>query len=285
MKLAIIGSGIVGRATGIGLSMQGNNVTFFDIDGEKLSALRKEGFKVAQDMKEVILDSDVSFVCVPTPSINGRMDLNCVENVSTSIAQTLRNINGYHIVVIRSTVLPSTTRLRIVPLLEKISQLRAGIDFGVCVNPEFLREANALEDFLKPFRIVIGELDERSGDLLEKLYSPFKVPVIKTDLDTAEMIKYVANSFLATKISFFNEICILCKELGLDPHIVSKAVSMDSRIGTYGIDGGRPYGGKCLPKDVEAFINFVESQKLNPKILKAAYLVNEKMVQRRNGEA
>ncbi|MDI6640673.1 MAG: UDP-glucose 6-dehydrogenase, partial [Methanocellales archaeon] len=181
------------------------------------------------------------------------------------------------LIVIRSTVLPTTTRTRIMPLLGIHSNLKAGEHFGVCVNPEFGRQASALQDFLNPSRIVIGELDKRSGDTLENLYDPFKAPIIRTNLDSAEMIKYVANCFLATKISFFNEIYIICKKIGLDPHFIAEATALDPRIGSYGIYGGRPFSGACLPKDLEAFINFVKKKKINPKLLDAVNYVNSKI--------
>jgi UDPglucose 6-dehydrogenase len=145
------------------------------------------------------------------------------------------------------------------------------------MNPEFLRERYALQDFLSPSRIVIGEFDKRSGDFLEKAYSLFKAPVIRADLDSAEMIKYVSNLSLATKISFFNEMYIVCERLGLDADLIGKAVSLDPRIGEYGVNGGLPFGGKCLPKDVEAFRSFIKSLNINPRLLDAVSSVNDEI--------
>lgn len=274
MRISIIGSGIVGKATGVGFHKYGNEVIFNDIDEEKLVLLKEQGYLVCEDVSEAVVNSTVSFVCVQTPTVKGEMDFSCVEKAVVDIAKVLGKKNEYHVVAIRSTVLPSVTRLRIIPLLERYSQLKAGEDFGVCMNPEFLRQASALSDFLKPCRIIIGELDKRSGDVLEKLYSPFKAPIIRTDLDVAEMIKYVANVFLTTKISFFNEVNLLCKRFKVDPVIVAQAVALDPRIGNYGICGGQPFEGKCLPKDLEAFINFLKSKGINPKIFDAVLEIN-----------
>lgn len=276
-EISIIGSGIVGKATGIGLAMHGNHVIFCDIDKKKLEKLSKKGYKVTNDIMKSVNDSTISFVCVQTPTVNRRMDFSYIKKAIVDIAKALRQKQNYHVIVVRSTILPSTTETRIIPLLERHSQLRAGEDFGVCTNPEFLRKSSALENFLNPSRIVVGELDKLSGDMLEKLYSPFNAPISRTDLITAEMIKYVANLFLATKISYFNEIYTICREFNLDPHFISEVVSLDPRINDYGVYGGRPFEGGCLPKDLEAFINFVESRKINPKLLSAVSHVNKEI--------
>nr|MDO8063403.1 nucleotide sugar dehydrogenase [Candidatus Freyrarchaeum guaymaensis] len=275
MRIAIIGSGVVGRATGLGFRKHGNNVTFYDIDEEKREALRKEGCSVAESVEEAVSGSDVSFVCVQTPFNNG-VDLTYLRDAVVSVAKALDG-RSYHVVAIRSTVPPSTTRRIVVPLLCEYSGLKVGVDFGVCFNPEFLREASALQDFLRPSRVVIGEVDRKAGDMLEELYKPFEAPIIRTSPDAAEMIKYVANAFLATKISFFNEVYLLCVELGLDPDSIAETVALDPRIGEYGIYGGRPFKGRCLPKDLKAFIQFFRERGVEPTLLSAVLAVNEKM--------
>jgi UDPglucose 6-dehydrogenase len=252
-------------------------VIFHDIDKKKLIALRRQHYEVTENISEAVVGSTISLVCVQTPTVKGRMDFSDLKTAIKNIAESLRGKKEYHVVAIRSTVLPSTTRTRIIPLLEQHSKLRTGEDFGVCVNPEFLRQASALSDFLKPSRIVIGELDKRSGDLLKMLYTPFKSRIFRTDLDTAETIKYVANTFLATKISFFNEMYTICRRFGLDPHFISEVVALDPRIGNHGVYGGRPFEGSCLPKDLEAFINFVKDNEHNPKLLDAVLYVNKKI--------
>jgi len=276
-RISIIGSGVVGKATGVGFHMHGNDVIFQDVDKKKLNELSMEGYEVTNDISKSVCDSIISFICVQTPTVNGQMDFSYVKKAVVDIAKALHEKGSYHVVVVRSTVLPFATETKIVPLLERHSRLKGGEDFGVCTNPEFLRKISALKDFLNPSRIVIGELDKRSGDLLEKLYSPFKAPIFRTGLATAEMIKYVANLFLATKISLFNEIYLICRELDIDPHFISKVTSLDPRIGDYGIYGGKSFEGGCLLKDLEAFINFVESHEMNPKLLSAVSYINKEL--------
>lgn len=277
MNLTIVGSGVTGQATGKGLAKHGHKIVFYDIDENKLTSLKESGYEVSSSLNSAVEESDIVFVCVPTPTISGRMSFSFVEAAITAVAKALEETRKYRVIVVRSTVLPSTTRCKVVPLLEKYSKMKVGQDFGVCMNPEFLREKSAFQDFLNPERIVIGESDARSGDMLERVYTGFNVPIIRTDLDTAEMIKYAANLFLASKISFFNEIHMICEKTGLNSEVVGKAVSLDSRIGTYGTVGGRPFDGKCLPKDLEAFRTFAKSMSINPKLLDAVSLVNEKI--------
>jgi len=277
MRISIIGSGVVGETTGIGLRMKGNEVLFYDIDRIRLAALERQGNKVTTDIFEAISNSDISFVCVPTPTVKMHMDFSFLRSATINIAKALRKMRRYHVTVIRSTVLPSTTQRKIIPLLQKYSKLEPRRDFGVCINPEFLREKHALHDFMNPDRIVIGELDKESGEGLERVYTSFSAPIIRTDLDSAEMIKYVSNLFLTTKISFFNEIYMICQELGFNADLISETVSLDARIGKYGIYGGKPFDGKCLPKDLEAFISYAKSRKINPKLLEAVHHINKKI--------
>ena len=280
IKLSIVGSGVTGQATGMGFIRHGHDVIFYDIVAEKLAVLNQNGYAVAESVHSAIENSDVIFICVPTPTVNGSMDFSCVENAVLGVSEALSKSKKYRVVVIRSTVLPSTTRIKVVPLLEKHSGLKAGKDFGVSMNPEFLREKFALNDFLNPDRIVIGEYNHKSGDLLEELYSSFNAPILRTNLDLAEMIKYASNLFLAAKISFFNEIFEICQNLSLDQELLGKAVSLDSRIGEYGVFGGRPFDGKCLPKDLIAFIDFAKANNINPKILEEVLRVNNKIASR-----
>ncbi len=277
MKAAIIGSGVVGQATGIGLASQGNGVIFNDIDNNKLASLKFNGYNVSNQIQEILNYSDIIFICVPTPTKNNAIDLTYIKSVIQLLAKEMKKTKKYVVLVFRSTILPQTTRTILIPELEKHSGLKAGKDFGVCMNPEFLREDSSMSDFLNPSRVVIGEFDKKSGDLLEKLYSTFNSPIIRTDLDTAEMIKYAANLYLASKISFFNELFMICSKMGLDSKKVSETVSLDPRIGRYGIYGGTPFGGKCFPKDLSAFLTFTKSKGLNHKILKAVKEVNQEI--------
>lgn len=274
-KISVIGSGIVGQATGMGFALQGISTLFHDVNRNKLSTLESKGYEITSEVEEVVSTSNIIFVCVPTPTVDNKLDLSIIEKSAKAIGKSLDKADEYVLVVFRSTMPPRTTRLKIIPILEKFSRLKTGLDFGVCTNPEFLREQSPLDDFLKPNRVIIGEYDKKSGDILQKLYAPMKIPIIRTDLDTAEMIKYTSNLFLASKISFFNEIFLVCEKLGLNAKKVSEAVALDYRIGGYGIYGGKPFGGMCLPKDLAAFISYLKEINVNPKILQAVAEVNK----------
>ncbi|MCL5877796.1 MAG: nucleotide sugar dehydrogenase [Candidatus Bathyarchaeota archaeon] len=277
MKVAIIGSGIVGQATGMGFATNGNTVIFHDINEEKLAKLTNLGYKTSEDLTETVTNSQIIFVCVPTPTVDNKIVLTHIQDCTRDIGSSIKKTKRYKLIVFRSTIPPQTTRTKLIPSLEISSGMIAGNDFDVCTNPEFLREKTPLEDFLNPNRIIIGELNKRAGSVLQELYSPFRCPIIRTDLDTAEMIKYVSNVYLATKISFFNEIFLICQRLGLDARIVSEAVSLDPRIGNYGVTGGTPFAGMCLPKDLTAFIEFTNAKGINSLLLRAVAEVNQEM--------
>jgi len=222
---------------------------------------------------------------VPTPTKeDGEIDLSYVENASESIGNVLAEKQNYHLVVVKSTVIPGTTESVVIPALERSSGKKCGEDFGVCMNPEFLTEiehtwtqnSTFKKDFFTEDRIVIGEYDKKSGDILEELYKPLRIPIFRTDLKTAEMIKYASNCMLATKISFWNEIFLICKEIGVDSKIVADIVGLDPRIGKYGTIHGKAFGGKCLPKDLKAFISFA-SKFRDVKLLRAVDEINEEM--------
>jgi UDPglucose 6-dehydrogenase len=284
-SISILGSGIVGVTVGKGLMNLGNKAIFFDIDKKRIEGIRKSGFDATADLGHCIRKSEISFLCVPTPTKNGRIDLTYIKSVAENLARCLREKSGYHIVVVKSTVVPTTTEEVIIPLLEKYSGKKAGRDIGVCVNPEFLTEihrswtddTSLARDFFTEDRIVIGELDKKSGAPLEALYKPLKKPIIRTDLRTAEMIKYSCNCALASRISYWNEIYYICQKLGIDSNLVARVAGMDRRIGEYGTIHRKAFGGKCLPKDLEAFINFTEGLGYKPKLLKAVEEINEKI--------
>ena len=277
MKVSIIGSGIVGQATGMGLSSKGNQVLFHDIDRNKLRSLSEKGYETTDDVVEAVTSAEMLFICVPTPTVDKKLDLSYIQDCTENIGMILRKTGKYVVVIFRSTILPGTTRTKLIPCLESYSSMKAGADFGVCMNPEFLREKTPLEDFLNPSRIIIGEFNRRSGDILKEIYSSFKSPIIRTDVDTAELIKYTSNLYLAAKISFFNEIYKVCKKLMIDQKIVGEAVALDPRIGEYGVFGGKPFDGMCLPKDLTAFLNFGDSKQLNLRMLKAVDETNQEM--------
>jgi UDPglucose 6-dehydrogenase len=276
LKIGIVGAGIVGKASGIGLESKGHYVTFADINPARLDELKSTGHKVDRSVPDVARSSDIVMVSVPTPTVSGRTDLHALLSVGEEIGLGLADSHSYKLVVIRSTVPPRTTRTQFIPILEGSSRKRAGRDFGVCFNPEFLRENSALEDFLFPDRLVVGQLDQHSGTMLESLYEPFQKPVIRCSLEEAELAKYVANAFLATKISYFNEVHDLCKALGVSSETVSSIAALDGRIGRYGTIGGKPFKGSCLPKDVDAFLTFAKDLDIRLDVLKAAVTVNQK---------
>ena len=222
----------------------------------------------------------MSFICVPTPTRkNGEIDLSYIEKAVKNIAEAIADKEGYYVVVVKSTVVPKTTEDVVIPMLERYSSKKVGREIGVCVNPEFVTEIsqswsnneNTKRNFFTEDRIVIGEYDKKSGDCLETVYAPLNKPICRVDLRTAELIKYASNNMLATKISYWNEIFIACKGLGIDSQEVANIVGLDPRIGEYGTVHGKAFGGKCLPKDLKAFIHFTKKCKL----LKAVDAINE----------
>jgi UDPglucose 6-dehydrogenase len=275
--ISIIGSGWVGTAIGNGLTELDNEVIFYDVVNKDLPNFSK-------DIDYAIENSDISFICVPTPTASDGIDLSYVKAATTNIGKALSNKTGYHLVVVKSTVVPGTTEEVVIPILEKFSEKRVGEGIGVCMNPEFLTEISESwnkdkgykKDFFTEDRIVIGEYDKKSGDLLEEIYKPLNKPIFRTDLKTAEFIKYASNCMLATKISYWNEIFLICKELGVDSQTVADVVGLDPRIGKYGTVHGKAFGGKCLPKDLKAFISFAEKYR-KAKLLRAVDEINEEM--------
>ena len=277
-KISIIGSGWVGTAIGKGFIELGNKVIFYDVVDKDLPNFTK-------DLNYAIENTDISFVCVPTPTCeNGEIDLSYINETSKSIGKAIAKKDDYHLVVIKSTVVPNTTEYVVIPSLEYYSDKKAGDGFGVCMNPEFLTEIsgtwnkdkNTKRDFFSEDRIVIGEYNKKSGNILEDLYKSLEKPIYRVDIKTAEMIKYVSNCMLATKISFWNEIFLICNNLGLDSHEVAEVVSQDPRIGKYGTIHGMAFGGKCLPKDLKAFIAFAEKYR-KVKLLSAVDNINEEI--------
>ncbi|KXB03855.1 UDP-glucose 6-dehydrogenase [candidate division MSBL1 archaeon SCGC-AAA261F19] len=297
MEVCVIGSGYVGLTVSVGFASKGNSVTSVDVDEEIVEKINSgnapffeesldemledttdEGLlRATTDLKDAVGNSSIIFVTVGTPSKeDGTIDLSSVKKSAEEIGQPLRKKDDYSVVVVKSTVVPGTTEETVIPILEEESGKRAGEDFGVCMNPEFLREGRAVSDFLNPDRIVIGEYDEQSGDLLSELYEDFDAPVLKMDLSSAEMVKYASNSFLATKISFINEIGNICKELGIDVYDVAEAMGYDERISERFLRAGAGYGGSCFRKDVGALIKSAEDIGYPLKLIKAGVKVNER---------
>ncbi|MGA9187307.1 MAG: UDP-glucose/GDP-mannose dehydrogenase family protein [Methanosarcina sp.] len=296
MKISVIGSGYVGSVTAACFAEVGHEVVCVDIDKKKMEQinagippiyeeglgelLRKYAGKrliATNDYESAIRETDVSFICVGTPSAeDGSIDLSIVRAATASIGAALAKKERYHVVVVKSTVVPETTEKFVLPVLEETSGKIAGKDFGVAMNPEFLREGKAVYDFMHPDKIVIGAIDQKSGDLVSELYRTFECKVTRSNPSTAEMIKYVNNSLLATKISFANEIGNICKKLGIDTYEVMEAVGKDSRISPRFLNSGAGFGGSCFPKDIKALIGKAKAIGYSPMLLESVIGLNEK---------
>jgi len=250
MSIVIIGGGVVGFATGDGFQRFGHDVVFYDNDSDRLEELRLGGFHTINRLSGE--NADAFFICTP----------------ESTVADVVYNLPYTdNLVVIRSSVLPGTTKM----LRE---ETRGG---HIAMNPEFLKEATAIHDFLNPYRIVYNACCQQHQELLEELYQPFQAPIVYVDDPTvAEMVKYVANLFLATTISYWNEINNLCHKLNINSHVVGKIAAMDPRIPSYGSSlHGKPFGGECLPRNIRKLIAFCEELGYDPVLLKAVEQVNE----------
>jgi GDP-mannose 6-dehydrogenase len=252
--------------------------------GEIIAEAAESGrLRATDDTVRAICETDLSFVCVGTPSqINGNLDLTHIRRVCEQIGQALKTKSARHTVVIRSTILPGTMRRVVIPVLEEYSEKRAGVDFGVCSNPEFLREGSAVKDFNFPPKTVIGELDKCSGDLVASLYETLDSPLIRTEIEIAEMIKYIDNCWHALKIGFANEIGNFCKALSIDAHEAMEIFCSDKRlnISTAYLMPGFAFGGSCLPKDLRALSYAAKQHDLDLPILSSILPSNELQVSR-----
>ena len=289
---------MVGTATGKGFHKLGHNIIFFDISTQRLITLKNEGYNVAPSLKDAISQSQICFICVNTPQninktnakdndfveadLGKHQDLSQILFVVRDIAEALNAlkdedmISNKRLFVFRSTMVPGTMRNVVVDYLERNCYLTRGKHYDVFYNPEFVRQHSALEDFFTPDRVVIGQENSGASDLSD-LYDPLTDKIILTGYEEAEMIKYASNCFLALKISYFNEISIICKEMGISADKVAHAVSMDSRIGGYGTNGGLPFGGACLPKDTEAFASFAKNMNVKHDLIETAISINKQM--------
>jgi UDPglucose 6-dehydrogenase len=310
-KIMIIGSGIVGQASGKGLLRKGYDVTFVDNNKAIVEKLKQEGFVayLPNELEEddnnsnggssSNVDAEISMVSVPTPSNqhDGSADLSYITSAIIQLGRWLKNKrkkstadgnsssssssnSNYHLVVIRSTVPIGTCRNVLIPLLQTASGLGVGSDFGLCMQPEFMRTLSGEYDFLNPHVTVIGQFDKRSGDELEKIYSNFRAPLFRVGLEQAEFMKYVHNCFNATKISFANEMWLLGQRLEIDANLALQLAVMSAEgfwNPNYGTIGGLPYGGPCLPKDVKSFLAFAREFGISMPLISAADSVNSEM--------
>jgi UDPglucose 6-dehydrogenase/GDP-mannose 6-dehydrogenase len=306
MNVSIIGTGYVGVVTGACLAEKGHHVTCVDIDSERVAALNRaqspifeagldellrknvgRTLRATTDLPAAVSDSELTLIAVGTPFDGQTIDLAAVMAASRQIGSTLRNKNAYHVVVVKSTVVPGTTDLHVIPILEAAAGKRAGVDFGVGMNPEFLSQGEAVHDFMFPDRIVLGGNDARTLDALEELYRPFAAaPRIRTNTRTAELIKYASNALLANLISFSNEIANFCSmQGGIDVMDVMRGVHLSQYFGNHTSDGLPPivsflhagcgFGGSCLPKDVKALIAHGKKGGLSMSLLESVIQVNE----------
>jgi UDPglucose 6-dehydrogenase len=286
MKIAIIGTGHVGLISGVCFAEIGHEVTCIDSDKEKIEGLKngkspiyepgleellqKHRLEFTTSIKEGIQDATVIFICVGTPpKPSGDADLSAVENVTTQIAESMTE---YKIVVEKSTV-PVRTGIKVKQLME----LKAKAPFDVASNPEFLREGNAIYDFMKPDRIVIGAESEKARKILVELYKPIKATILTTDIESAELIKHASNSLLATKISFINAVALICEKAGADIEQVALGIGLDHRIGPQFLNAGIGFGGFCFPKDLRAFAKIAEKMGCNFAMLDEVDRINEEM--------
>jgi GDP-mannose 6-dehydrogenase len=303
LRISIFGLGYVGAVSAGCLAADGNYVVGVDPIPTKVDLINSGHSPIVEtDIDEIIgatvrsgrlcathdcgvaiHETDLSFVCVGTPSqANGNLDLRFIRRTCEQIGQILRTKTERHTVVIRSTILPGTMRNTVIPALEETSGKTAGVDFGLCVNPEFLREGSAVNDFRCPPKTVVGELDRLSGDTLVKLYEKLESPLIRTDLETASMVKYIDNSWHALKVAFANETGTLCKALGIDSHAVMEIFCQDRalNISPAYLMPGFAFGGSCLPKDIRALAYQAKMHDLTLPLLTSILPSNESQIAR-----
>lgn len=295
MKISVIGTGYVGTVSAACFAELGHEVICVDVEQSKINRINagippiyEEGLSellkkhagkrlcATSDYDFAVMNSGVSFICVGTPSDSeGSIDLSIVKAASASLGKSLRKKKDYHVIVVKSTVVPETTEKVVLPIIEKHSGKHLG-EFGIAMNPEFLREGKAVYDFMHPDKIVVGSMDKKSGGIVASLYNGINCEITRTNPRTAEMIKYTNNAFLATRISFANEIGNICKQLGIDTYEVMKAVGKDFRIGPHFLNSGAGFGGSCFPKDVKALIGKAKEIGYEPVLLKSVIEINEK---------
>jgi len=303
MKISVFGIGYVGCVSAACFAKEGHRVFGVDVNAVKVGIINEgkspivepgigdliaEGVTVSRlsattNSGAAVHDSDVSIICVGTPSNpNGSLDLKYVVRVCEEIGEALKSKRERHVVVVRSTMLPGTIETTVVPTLEKFSGKKAGVDFGVCINPEFLREGTSLKDFYAPPFTLIGADDEETAKVVKQLYESVAAPVYVTSLKTAEMIKYVCNCFHGLKVSFANEIGNICKELGVDSHEVMKIFCQDTKLNLspYYLTPGFAFGGSCLPKDLRAMTYKAKELDVETPVLSSILPSNRNQVER-----
>ena len=302
-KISVFGLGYVGVVSAACLARDGHSVVGVDPSAPKVDlintgktpiieaevdelvadAVASGRLSAGREASPAVLETEVSLVCVGTPSqSNGSLDLRYVRAVCAEIGAALRTKDAYHVVVMRSTMLPGSMLNMVIPALESASGKKAGVDFGVAINPEFLREGTAVFDYRNPPKTVIGSSDKRAGEIVAALYDHLPGPVVQTDLKTAEMVKYVDNVWHALKVGFANEVGNVAKALGVDGHRVMEIFCLDTKLNLspYYLKPGFAFGGSCLPKDVRAFTYKARMLDLDVPILNSILPSNELQVRR-----
>lgn len=300
MKISVFGLGYVGAVSAGCLAKEGHDIIGVDPNPTKVdlinqgqapivekgiaelieNAVKSGLLKATTNAVEAVKQTNLSLICVGTPSqLNGALDLKYVRHVCEEIGTAIKDLD-HHIVVARSTMLPGTMSGLVIPVLEEFSGKKAGIDFGVCNNPEFLREGTAIYDFYHPPKTVIGETDQKSGDVLASIYAGLPGPMIRTDVATAEMVKYTDNVWHALKVGFANEIGNICKAIDLDGHRVMDIFCQDTKLNlsAYYMKPGFAFGGSCLPKDVRALTYKGRTLDLALPILNSILPSNEEQI-------
>ncbi|MGZ0020673.1 nucleotide sugar dehydrogenase [Nitrosomonas sp. wSCUT-2] len=303
MKISIFGLGYVGTVSAGCLATDGHFVIGVDPNKTKVdlinqgtspivekdigemiaAAVKNNQLRATLDVRDAVMNSDISLVCVGTPSqLNGNLDLSHVRKVCEQIGAALKDKSDFHVVVARSTMLPGSMRNVVIPALESFSGKKAGSDFGVCNNPEFLREGTAVFDYYNPPKTVIGETDTKAGELLMQLYAKMAAPLIRTGVETAEMVKYADNTWHAVKVAFANEIGNLCKAEGIDGHKVMEIFCQDTKLNLspYYMKPGFAFGGSCLPKDVRALMYKGKSLDIDLPLINAILPSNQRQIEK-----
>ena len=301
MKISIVGLGFVGLSLTSVLAARGNDILGIDVDKNKCENIQKgispffepelekllkiglrKKLKISTDIS-LIRNSDMVFVTVGTPQrSNGSIELSMIKNAVKSIGKVVKNDTRNPIIFIKSTVTPGTMQKIILPILEKESGKKAGKDFGLISNPEFLQESTAIRDTKFPHVVVLGGYQTKYMKKAKKFFSKIHpdIPIVITNHQTTEMIKYANNSFLATKISFINQLSNICQNVpGANIDDIAKTIGLDPRIGRLFLNAGPGYGGSCLPKDMKALINFADKVGINPTLLNAVEQTNKKQIQ------
>lgn len=302
MNITVLGLGYVGCISAACLAQQGHRVIGVDVNPIKVELINQGKSPIVEmqvdeiirevvdanrlsattDINMALTGSDVSLICVGTPSEeNGSLDLRHIRNVSRELGRAMGQQSNYHVVAVRSTMLPGTLETVVLPLIEEESGKQVGSDFGLCVNPEFLREGSAVDDYYHPPYTLIGAWDQKTSEVMENLYASIDAQVFETEIRTAEMVKYVSNSFHALKVTFANEIGVICKTLDIDSHKVMDIFTADTQLNISAkyLQPGFAFGGSCLPKDVRALVHRAKSLDLELPILNAILPSNQRQIE------